>query len=142
MTSKELLRQIYIIDCQIKNLLDERASITLLKSSVLDGVYVQTSRSSEPPWMKSIIEWDQLTETITRKADMLIKTKHEIISRINSLPDARYIKLLTEKYLHYKSLEQIAEEMNYCDDHVKRLHAQAIKAFSMTINQNPGRSSR
>lgn len=130
MDVKQQLRQIQIIDCQVKNLLEERKAITFLKGAVLDGVHVQTSRGIDPPWMKSIEKWDDLTEVITRKADKLIRAKRVIIDRINSLQDERYIKLLTERYINYKTLEQAAEEMGYCNDHARRLHGKALKALS------------
>ncbi|MPM60729.1 hypothetical protein SDC9_107581 [bioreactor metagenome] len=55
--------------------------------------------------------------------------KHKIINEIQSLGDDTYISILFKKYVEYKTLEQIAIELNYSYDRTKHLHGFALKRF-------------
>ena len=133
MTAKQYLRQLGRIDKQLDNLIKERAELeraqTYLRSPQIEGDRVQTSPSGDPPWLGYLIKWEELTAKISDKWDDLIRKRYKIIDQINSLSDARYIKLLSLRYVEFKSLEEIAVEMGYTFGHVLRLHGQALVEF-------------
>lgn len=82
---------------------------------------------------------DKLSEDVARIVDAennLVKRWHyyaqerdKIISHIEMLSDARLEQILFKRYAEEKGFEEIAEELDYSEGHVRRLHAEAIKAF-------------
>ena len=130
MTAKQSLNQIRIIDVKLKNLISEWDSLTAkIQNPNINGVRVQTSRGTDPPWMKDIIRRDELMLEIAKLWDRFISEKWEIIERLNSLNEVNYIEVLSKKYLEYKTLDKIAREMKYSYDYVRRIHGEALKAF-------------
>ena len=130
MTAKQRLNQIRIIDIKLKNLISERDGLTAkIQNPNINGVRVQTSRGTDPPWMKNIIRRDELMLEIAKVWDKFISEKWEIIERLNSLNEVKYIEVLSKKYLEYKPLDKIAREMKYSYDYVLKTHGEALKAF-------------
>ena len=97
MTAKQRLNQIRIIDIKLKNLISERDGLTAkIQNPNINGVRVQTSRGTDPPWMKNIIRRDELMLEIAKVWDKFISEKWEIIERLNSLNEVKYIEVLSK----------------------------------------------
>lgn len=139
MTAKEYLLQIRKIDRQLKALLRERKELdiarTYMQSPQIVGDRVQTSPSGDPPWMKYLIKWGELTEKIGERWDELICTKKDIEDQINTLDDDRYIDVLTKRYIELKSFEKISVEMHYEYGYTRKIHKRALDAFSQIMTQ-------
>lgn len=75
-------------------------------------------------------EIDQLE---TRKEE-LIRRKKEIISLVDKFEGLEH-KILKMKYIENKTLEEVAEELGYSYQYIRRKHAELIKriSFSKTI---------
>lgn len=61
--------------------------------------------------------------------DKYVVMKDEIINRIHQLEDARYVEVLFKRYVECKPVKQIAREMNYQYDALRRVHRKALRAF-------------
>lgn len=63
----------------------------------------------------------------------LLKTEHEIQDVINRVEDATLRTLLIERYINYKTWDQIAACLWYDVRHIYRLHARALKAAASYV---------
>lgn len=134
MTAKEYLRQLKRADEQLKSLIEARNEMerarTFMKSPQFGGTRVQTSPSGDPPWFPDLEKWDKATAKIDAKWDKVCELKQEVVDKINGLQDARHIKLLRLRYVMYMSLDDIADEMGYTGDYIRKLHGRALDAFA------------
>jgi hypothetical protein len=71
----------------------------------------------------------ELEQEITQMIADYGKLKSRIISEIGELENPVYVDLLMRRYVQYERFEQIAYQMSYSYDHVRRLHGMALKAF-------------
>lgn len=66
---------------------------------------------------------------ISRKIEELDRTRFEIYTAINKLPDRRQRLVLTGHYLQGKTWEEIAVAINYDIRHIYRIHGAALQAI-------------
>ena len=92
------------------------------------GERVQTSPSADGI-PNEVIKRAELEADISRKIEKYLQLKHKIINEVQSLDNAVYVNILYKRYVEYKSLEEIAVEMNYSYIHIKRLHGYALLEF-------------
>lgn len=132
LSPKEYLSQIKLMDIKISQRIQELNSI---KKSYL------------PPMQKEKVQYSTLTDVIGRKMvkiediefeinkniNELLETKHRIIGEIHSLNNSLYIEILFKRYVEFKSLRQIASEMNYSFIHIRRSHGYALLEFKMKV---------
>lgn len=71
-------------------------------------------------------------DILERRVDRLIvkrrALKEEILDVIDEVADVKYCRILELYYIELKTLEQIAEEMNYSDHWIRELFYKAIQA--------------
>lgn len=130
--TQRYLCQIKILDTKIKQKQEQYNQLYESTHSVgavrYDREPVQTSRTNDAI-ERSIIRYLELEEEIKDETLNLQKTKHKIINEIQELDNDRFINLLYKKYVEYKPMNMIAEEMCYSYDYVKELHRNSLKAF-------------
>ena len=54
----------------------------------------------------------------------------DLVLKITSMSDYRYIDVLYKRYIECKRFELIAVEMNYDYDYVRKLHVKALEVFA------------
>lgn len=139
MTAKEYLMRLQRLDIKIDQKIAEYGWV---KESVFgravtyDSERVQASPQNTQE--NVIAKYIDLGEKINQMIDNYIEQMDKIINEINQLSDTRYIRILHDHYVpdqrhRVKSLEQIAEEMNYNYDHVRHLHGYALQDFQKTV---------
>lgn len=89
---------------------------------------VQTSTKGDN-LESAVIKCAELQDKVNAMIDEFVDKKNKIISQIQSLTDTRCIKILYMRYMRYMSFESIAVELCYSYDHIRRLHAKALKDF-------------
>jgi DNA-directed RNA polymerase specialized sigma subunit len=67
-----------------------------------------------------------LDEKISRRVDELTAIKAEIIDVINLVDNGTYRRILFRRHVSGKTWTCIADEMNYSETHVQRLHEKAL----------------
>lgn len=131
-TAKEYLMQIRSADIRIKQKLLEYKELEILRASTKAFVYskeiVQTSHSGNR-LETEFVRCEELLEEINKEIDCFTKMKHKIINEILSLKNDTYVSVLFKKYVEYKNLETIAEEMIYTYQYVRKLHGYALQEF-------------
>ena len=71
------------------------------------------------------------SKAIDERIDELYKIKQEILKAISGVDNSTYRALLIERYINFKTWEQIADYMNYSRMHVTRLHGRALQKVKM-----------
>lgn len=124
MTAKAWLKRGWQLDREINSLLRTKQETRDRLTSVTagyDGESVQGTR--DPHRYDRLAELD---EKIDQRIDQLIQVKGEIADAIAQVQDTRYRTLLTERYLCFRTWEQIAVDMNYSWKHIHRIHGEAL----------------
>lgn len=131
---KEYLRQLRRLEVCIEQRQEELNRLReLIGCNAIDyGERVQTSPSADSI-PNEVIRRAELEADISRKIERFLQLKHKIINEIQSLDNAVYVKILYMRYVEYKSLDEIAEKMNYSYRQVLRLHGTALKEFRKNL---------
>ena len=133
MTAKEYLQQIYrqnkCIDRLVKQLEELKYLSSFVKAIDYSNDKVQSSKSSDADFVRTINKIADLQAEINKKIDVLVDTKNIIIQQIQSVDNSIYADILYKRYVECKKLEQIAVEMNYSYDWVRHKHGKALKYF-------------
>lgn len=72
-----------------------------------------------------IVDWEN---EINQDIDMLVDLKSEIMQVIKKVDDLELQTLLEQRYLNFRTWEQIAVDMGYNVRHLYRMHDKALKA--------------
>lgn len=137
MGAKEYLNQLQRLDNAINLKLREVDDLRLKSKSIGSSDYskerVKSSPSDEAPFTKFIERIVDLETEISSEICFFISEKHKIINQIQGLENADYISLLYKKYVEYKDLKQICDEMNFSYDRIRHLHGDALEDFENKI---------
>ena len=128
MTTKEWLMRGWKIDKEINSLIEARDRIyeRTLGGAVGYGEKVQSSRQNTEENLR--ITYIAYTEKINNRIKELNEIKTEIITAINNVQSSTLRTLLIERYINYKTWNEIAETMGYSYKHVvHNMHSQALK---------------
>lgn len=132
MKAKDYLKQIELLDVKIKHRKEQveemRRKAAGINGSGINPDKVQTSAKGDI-MSQTIASYIDLQSDIINLIAELDKQKNEAISRIHRLTNSRYVNLLYKHYVEYKSLDKIANEMNYSYDHIKHMHIDALNIF-------------
>lgn len=131
MTAKEYLRQAYIIDRKIK-LDTEKLAVARSALYVKTVRYDRDGAKTVPQGNgteNAVLRVMELEERLDREIDELTVKRQEIEQAVNAVPDEVRREVLTRRYLLYQKWEVIAEEMNYSERQVFRIHGAALRAF-------------
>lgn len=134
MKAKEYLRRLQRLDTIINQKIKEIDNLRAMSTSVGSFDYsverVQTSLDNNALYTKAINRVCDLQEEIDRQIDQFVDEKHKIISQIHCLDDSKYIEVLYRHYVEFKRLEEIAVELNYSYQYVRKLHGYALDSFT------------
>lgn len=124
MTAKQWLNRGRRIDQEISKLMETKALIEARLTSITqsyDSDGAQTTK--DPHKFDRLVEIDSL---ISERADELTRTKAEILTTINLLPDSRQRMVLISYYIDGKTWEQTAVDLHYSYMHIMRIHGYAL----------------
>lgn len=131
MTAKEYLSRIRKLKHDIKVLEDviteirnEAAGVKAIDYSK-DKIQVSPTNKVEDLIIKAIEKENKLSKTKEKYINELVK----ITTQLTSLERAEYSELLYKRYIEFKSLEEIAVEMNYSYDRIRHMHGWALMDF-------------
>ncbi len=136
MTAKQYLSRIRILDIKINNKMSE-LSMLKSKSTSLQAVVINEDKVQTSPALdrlgNDVSEILELEEEIRQEIKRYNDIKHKIINEIHSLNNRLYIEILYKRYVEFKSLEEIAVEMNYSYQWIKSNHGYALLNFSKKV---------
>ena len=133
MEAKEYLERLMFLDKEISSKI---ATIQSLKSlaekctaTLSDMPKSQGMKSKEDIIIKKII----LEQEMDLNVNQLIDHKKEAMKRIEGLNQPIYKILLWERYINGKSWVRIAQNLNYSNMQIHRLHSSALKEFQKML---------
>lgn len=130
MNTKEWLMRAWKIDKEIDTLLEakQKAFNRCVSTTVRPKeVSVSGGGGADP-----MVEYVRLEEKIDERVDELHRIKGEILDTISAVPDGTLRTLLIERYINFKTWEQIAVDMGYSWRQVFRLHGEALQEVKMS----------
>lgn len=116
MTAKEYLGQLHLIKARSDGLFCDLAFLSELQKSQ------NTKEVAE--------QIEQLRQEIEKNNKNLLEWMIEIKARIERLGNPDLVLLLKKRYIESKSIEEIAEEVHYCERQVHRLLKEACSEFA------------
>lgn len=125
---KQWLLRGWRLDKEIKTLLEAKqrafeAVIGTTAAPVEDKVQTSNINRHE----NALIRYADFERCLDEQTDRLITIKKEIAEAIFKIENSTLRTLLVKRYIDFKTWEQIAEEMDYDPDHVrKNLHSLAL----------------
>ena len=133
MTAKQYLSRVRILDIKINNKISE-LSMLKSKSTSLQAVVINDDKVQTSPALdrlgNDVTDILTLEEEIHKEIKVYNELKHKIINEIHSLNNRLYIEILYKRYVEFKSLEEIAVEMNYSYEWIKHNHGYALLNFN------------
>ena len=128
MTAKEYLGQAYRIDQRINSKIEQVASLRELSRKATTTLSDMPKGTPNPHSKENIIlKMMDLENEINEDIDSLVDLKREIVGIIKRVENTEMQSLLEQRYLCFRSWEQIAFEMGYSLQHTFRLHTRALK---------------
>lgn len=128
MDTRQWLGRARTIEREINALMRTKAEARQRLLSITQNYASDGSKSTgkDPHKFDRLME---LEDRINAKIDELIDTKQEITDAIQLLADGRQRTVLLDYYVRCMSMEQIAVEINYSYENVKKIRAKAIRAL-------------
>ena len=133
MEAKEYLERLLFLDKEISSKI---ATIQSLKSlaekctaTLSDMPKGQTMKTKEDIIIKKVI----LEQKLDLNVDQLIDHKKEAMEKIEGMGEPIYKILLWERYINGKSWVRIAQNLNYSNMQIHRLHSNALKEFQKML---------
>ena len=138
MKAKEYLRQGFNLDKRIASDVEEIKELRELAESVSTTSYderVQTSRSNTPNFVRCIDKIVDLEAKIAEEVDRLVDMKADIRKTIDMVEDNDQRMLLRYRYIHFRTWEEIAAEMNFGLRWVYILHGRALESVNRILKE-------
>lgn len=133
MSAKNYLNRVRILNIAINSKISQLKELNEMKTAVgsptITDDPVQTSKSGEAPYTRIVERIAEIEQEIRDDISCYTDTKARIIEEISALSRPEYVDLLVRRYSNFERLEQIAYEMHYSYDHVRRLHGLALSEF-------------
>ncbi len=136
MTPKEYLKQIEVLENQVKHLCFEleaaENTISQIRAIRYDSVKVQNgTRPHEASFEKEIDHVVELKNKLIAKIAETNEKRHEIISVLNEVPNVIYSNLLFKLFVEHKTLERAAKELGFSYDYTIELQRKALRAVKV-----------
>ncbi len=129
MTAKEYLNQAYRLEQRIRLHKERIEELRDLSGNVGSPGFEErfnASRSSDAPYVKTIMKIVELEEKVQAEFDLLIKLQLEIQGVIDEVSDMDERLVLTYRYLKNMSWSQIGDKLYVDERTVRRWHNKAL----------------
>lgn len=136
MTAKDYLRQAFYLDQRIESDLKEVSELKAMAARIGCPGFEERqnpNHATEAPFVKSLEKVWALEQQIDAEVDRLVDLKAEIRGVIDKVPDRNQQMLLRHRYIHFRSWEEIEEEMDVTLRWVHILHARALNAVEAVL---------
>nr|WP_289698143.1 RNA polymerase subunit sigma-70 [Enterocloster clostridioformis] len=130
MNVKEYLHQSYRLDQRIKSDTMEAQNLREMAGSVsaiqYDQDRVQSSRSTDAPFIRALEKLWELEKKIAAELETLSALKKQIREVIEAVPDTDERMVLKYRYIHNYTWEQIGVELSADARTIRRWHGKAL----------------
>ena len=136
MTAKEFLRLARGADRRIDRATERverlRARLEAGRLSQLTGM----PRGGSSDWTETADKLIELEQIVNARVREMCKVKRLAMEAIEAVEEMRYREVLELYYLDGYTWEQVAEQMEMSDRHVKRLHGKALLRIKVPEEYN------
>ena len=115
--------------------LDELKRLISIKAVDYSREKVQTNVCHNADFENTIIKIIDIEREINTQIDNFVNKKHQIINQIQGMKNCKYIQVLYKRYVEYKSLKTIANEMDYTYQYTRELHKISLTTFENTYTK-------
>lgn len=130
MTAKQYLNQAKTLEYAIKSKQEELYYLTEKSRYIQNTALSERIQSSHNNNSNAIIDKIvDMENEINAEIEHLLDLKAEIRQKIALVYNPVYIAVLTDKYLNFFTLEQIAERMDKSYPTIRMWHGQALQVF-------------
>lgn len=135
--AQQYLERIRKLDTQIDCMVEERNSLKDLALRVTPNMSGSggSSGGNQDKMGSAISRIVDKDAEIDGAVDALLRLKHEAGALMARLEDAAHYRVLHERYIQYKSFEQIAAGMGYTYRNAHYLHGRALQAFAKVLEE-------
>lgn len=138
MGAREYLQQLHTLDVRMQQLAEQytelRATAATLSATRYDREPVSGSKC--PCGLeKTIIGYMTLAEKLEERRTAFFAIRQRIIDEIQSLSDYRQVQVLYKRYVLYKPLAVVADEIGYSLSHVKGVQAKGLAEIQKIIDR-------
>ena len=131
MRTNHYMNRAYSIEKAVNNKLTELESLKAIATRVTSTFSpvppsgTRNTHRQEDILVKIIDLQNEISDDIV----LLLAVKREIIDLLKKVDNINYRIILEERYLCYKTWEEIAIHLNYSVQHIYRLHNEALKVI-------------
>ncbi len=138
MKASEYLKQLQRLDVAIKQKKDELEMLRAAMTSTGSLDYGEEkvtggSIAGEAKFTKLCDKVIDLETEIQNEVGEYFDKKHRVINQIQSIDKTIYRELLYKRYVEFKKLDSISDEMHYSYGHIRNIHRRALKDFECKI---------
>lgn len=128
---KQYLGSLRVLDARIDQRIKQLDELKNRRSFISAAEYLRAA-SREAGVGRNGGAFDMLTDLQAEISDEILqfeRQRNDIIGKIQSLNDHKFMQVLYKRYVEYKPFEQIAAELGYARSHTLLLHRNAIAAM-------------
>lgn len=125
MEKKEYLCQAYFFEKEIRakrEQIESLESLLIYTSPKFGDIKIKGGEESKEDLLCKVTD---LKDVLVKDICKMVYIKNQIICTINQIEDSLQRTILFEKYINFKTFEVIAEELNYSNRQIIRLHNKA-----------------
>ena len=133
--AQEYLRQVRLFDIHINSLIEEKAQMEALALKVTSswgGEHVSGS-GNQDKLGDTIAKIVDLERKIDDAVDRFVDKKAEVRAVIEKVKNPDQLELLLNIYIHYKTLEKVACEMNMSYRNACYIHGRALQTIECIL---------
>lgn len=133
-TAKEYLNRLKLLDLKINQKLEEvsalKQTLTSISAVITENERVQGGNIKlDASFVKLLTRINKMEQEIDKEIDTFVCEKHRTINEIQSLKNKKHIEILYKRYVEFKDLGIVADEMNYTYQYIVLLHGYALQEF-------------
>jgi len=140
MTARDYLESIQIMDIEIEQLTEEIKELRERSFAISGTNFDAPERgkggfNTNAPYAAIIERMVDLELLVAQKVERLAWRRHKVIGQIHKVANPLFIQVLYKRYVQYKPLGSIAEELNYDYGYMRRVHMEAVEEFDKARNK-------
>ncbi len=136
--AKRYLQQIKRLDTKINRDIEEKHRLKAMATKITPTLkpVVVSGGGTQDKLADAMAKLLDLEAEINREIVRFAKAREEVVSTIDKVEDDRLHKVLTKRYVEFKTFEQIACEISCSYQWACKLHGEALKVIEKIIKNS------
>lgn len=136
--AKRYLQQIRLYDSCINAKLEERSRLKAMVTKITPTIKQDavSGGGNQDKMAETVAKLIDLEAEIDRAVDRYVDARNAVVGTVDKVTDARLHKVLSKRYVEFKTWEQIACEMGKSYQWVCKLHGIALQAVEKILKNS------